>query len=92
MNNRVDVVFCLIGETSLVWIFVMTMVVCGEVFLSLHSNDYESFYCIKDSLELFIIPCYSMVMNLFLSNFPHHLSHAFYFESYTSFNAPYGEH
>jgi hypothetical protein len=43
MNNRVDAVFCLIGETSLVWIFVMTVVVCGEVFLSLHSNDYESF-------------------------------------------------
>jgi hypothetical protein len=42
MNNRGEVVFCLIGETCLVWIFVMTVVVCGEVFLYLHSYDYES--------------------------------------------------
>jgi hypothetical protein len=43
MNNRGEVVFCLIGETCLIWIFVMTVVVCDEVFSSLHSYDYESF-------------------------------------------------
>jgi hypothetical protein len=43
MNNRGGVVFCLIGETCLIWIFVMTVVVCDEVFSSLHSYDYERF-------------------------------------------------
>jgi hypothetical protein len=43
MNNRAEVVFCLIGETCLIWIFVMTVVVCGEIFSSLHSYDYDSF-------------------------------------------------
>jgi hypothetical protein len=43
MNNRGGLVFCLIGETCLIWIFVMTVVVCDEVFSSLHSYDYESF-------------------------------------------------
>jgi hypothetical protein len=43
MYNRGEVVFCLIGETCLVWIFGMTVVVGGEVFSSLHSYDYESF-------------------------------------------------
>jgi hypothetical protein len=43
MNNRGEVIFCLNGETCLVCIFVMTVVVCGEVFSSLHSYYYESF-------------------------------------------------
>jgi hypothetical protein len=43
MNNCGDVVFCLIGETCLILIFVMTVVVCSEIFLSLHSYDYQSF-------------------------------------------------
>jgi hypothetical protein len=43
MNNRGEVIFCLIGETCLIWIFVVTMVVCGEIVSSLHSYDYESF-------------------------------------------------
>jgi hypothetical protein len=61
MNNRGEVVFCLIGETCLTWIFLTTVVVCGEIL-------------IKDSLEIFIIPCYPLVVNLFLSYFPYHLS------------------
>jgi hypothetical protein len=43
MNTRGEVIFCLIGETCLIWIFVMTMVVCGEIVSSPHSYDYESF-------------------------------------------------
>jgi hypothetical protein len=43
MNNRGEVVFCLIGETCLIWIFVMNVVVCGDIFSSLHSYAYESF-------------------------------------------------
>jgi hypothetical protein len=31
----------------------MTVVVCGEIFSSLHCYDYESFiFCIKDSLDI----------------------------------------
>jgi hypothetical protein len=31
MNTRGEVIFCLIGEICLIWIFVMTVVVCGEI-------------------------------------------------------------
>jgi hypothetical protein len=31
MNTHGEVVFCLIGETCLNWIFLMTVVVCGEI-------------------------------------------------------------
>jgi hypothetical protein len=43
MNNCGEVVFCMIGETCLIWIFVIPVVVCGEIFSSLHSYDYQSF-------------------------------------------------
>jgi hypothetical protein len=43
MNKVGEVLFCLIGETCLIWIFVMTVVVCGEIVSSSHSYDYERF-------------------------------------------------
>jgi hypothetical protein len=56
MYNRGEVVFCLIGETCLVWIFGMTVVVGGEVFSSLHSYDYESFILHKRFIRDFYHP------------------------------------
>jgi hypothetical protein len=47
MNTRGEVVLCLIGETCLIWIFVVTVVVCGEIVSSPHSYNYGNLICIK---------------------------------------------
>jgi hypothetical protein len=47
MNTRGEVLFCLISETYLIWIFVRTVAVCGEIVSSPHSYNYEIIVCIK---------------------------------------------
>jgi hypothetical protein len=47
MNTRGGVLFCLIGESYLIWIFVMIVAVCGEIVSSPHSYNYEILVCIK---------------------------------------------
>jgi hypothetical protein len=42
MNTRGEVIFYLIGETCLIWMFVMIVVVYGEIVSSPHPYDYES--------------------------------------------------
>jgi hypothetical protein len=41
MNTRDEVILCLI------WIFVVTVVVCGEIVSTQHSYNYENLICIK---------------------------------------------
>jgi hypothetical protein len=52
MSTHGEVILCLIGGTCLIWIFVMTVVLCSEIVSSRHSYIYENLICIKFIREL----------------------------------------
>jgi hypothetical protein len=93
MNTHGEVVFCLIGETCLIWIFVMTMVVCGEIVSSPCPYDYEVLILHKRSLENYHHPLLSLRCESILILFSPMISLVSPIsKSHVPFNALDGEH